>query len=256
MDRIRDLDRYQKLILLLLAVMLVTFGIAYCFASTQIGFLYQDEILIPSQVDGSTVYRGEIDNRDAEFTVTGDTVIFRHGEKVYGPYTVTEDPSAVPGDDPRAGQMTGLVIRNGGEILFRGGCIYSGEGKSRFTLYNEQGWYPGLMITATMSDGTVVDGDGNIVDMMEPSIGTVLNLINGPELISKASWLGWFSGAVISLMLAVSILFADELFRWKFMFRVRDPEQIEPSDWVLAERYIGWMVGVIGTLLIYGMGLK
>lgn len=257
MERIRALNRYQKGILLLLIAMMVVFGVTYFRVSSRVGFCYQDEILVPVQDQGTTVYSGKIKGQNAAFTVTQEgTVSFQYGEKLYGPYTVTEDPEAVPKEDSRADQMTGVEILDGNKVLFRGGILYTGADRSDFYLYTEEGWYSGLTITATMSDGTVVDGHGNIVDTMEPSVWTILNLVNGPVLESKGEWLGYWGGVLLSVLTAAAILFADELFRWKFVFQVRDVDQIEPSDWAMMERYIGWTIGAVGALVIYIMGLQ
>lgn len=257
MERINNLDRYQKGLLILLALMLVIFSVQYCVVSSRMGFLYKDCILIPSQENGNTLYSGKIKGQEAVFTVNpGNSLSFRYGEKQYGPYTVTEDPEAVPKEEPMAEHMTGIEIRDGAKILFRGGYYKMGTDSDDFQLFNEEGWYPGINVYATLSDGTVIDGNGNVVDQMEPSIGTILQLVNGPTLTSKGVWTAWILGAGFTIALAVSILFADELFRWNLSFRIRDVERAEPSDWALADRYIGWTIGVIMVLVLYIMGLQ
>ena len=55
MERIRDLNRYQKGILILLAVSLVVFTAVYIVASNRVGFAYQNTILLPSEEDGATL---------------------------------------------------------------------------------------------------------------------------------------------------------------------------------------------------------
>lgn len=44
-------------------------------------------------------------------------------------------------------------------------------------LYNEDGSDATINVTATMSDGTVIDADGNEIDLMEPfaSTNTIFN---------------------------------------------------------------------------------
>ena len=112
-------------------------------------------------------------------------------------------------------------------------------------LFNEDGSWADLGIYATMSDGTVIDGDGNEVDQMEPSPQTILKLMDGPELTHRG----------ISLLVGLSILFADELFRWDLRFRIRSPESAEPSDWELFSRKLGWIVAVILIFVLYLIGL-
>jgi hypothetical protein len=57
-------------------------------------------------------------------------------------------------------------------------------------------------------------------------------------------------------MTAVSILFADELFRWNLAFQIRNADRAEPSDWEIAGRYIGWTALTIMALVLYVMGLR
>ena len=75
-----------------------------------------------------TVYAGTINGKPAVFTVSPDkTVEFRYGETIYGPYTVKEDPSAIPkrGEDmetpAETKDMRGIELYRGDELLFRGG---------------------------------------------------------------------------------------------------------------------------------------
>lgn len=252
----KELNRYQKGILLLLVAMVIVFGVVYAVVSSRVGFSYMDKILLPSEENGNTIYSGTIRGLESRFVVTPEKeVTFQYGNRIYGPYTAREDPTAIPEEDNLSAHMTGVEVRNGNEIIFRGGIVEMGGNDLFWMLVNEDGTSASFTITATMSDGTVVDADGNIIDEMEPSVSTVLALMEGPELVSKVEWFGYVCGVLFSIMTAVSILFADELFRWKYVFQVRDVDQIEPSDWAIAERYIGWTIGVIGALILYCKGL-
>jgi hypothetical protein len=51
-------------------------------------------------------------------------------------------------------------------------------------------------------------------------------------------------------------LFADELFRLELAFKVRNVDKVEPSEWEITGRYIGWLVLPIIALAIYIMGLQ
>lgn len=244
MDRIKELGRYQMILLLLMAVMILAFTVTYPIVTARSGFLYKDAILVPAEEDGGTVYSGKIRGTAASFTVSADkTVIFQYGNTVYGPYTVKEDPAAIPKDSDLQAQMTGIELRCGGEIVFRGGVVNSGDWRM---LYNEDGSFDLLRsITATMSDGT-----------MEPSVSTILDLTDGPALTHKGTWLGWFGGVLICVITALTMLFADELFRWNASFLVRNAEEAEPSDWEIAGRYITWTVLPVMAAVIFILGLK
>lgn len=242
--RVKVLGRYQKILLLLMAVMILAFTVIYPIVTARSGFLYEGTILVPSEEDGGTVYSGKIYGTAATFTVSADkTVIFQYGNTVYGPYTVKEDPAAIPKDSDLQAQMTGIELRCGGEIVFRGGVVNSGDWRM---LYNEDGSFDLLRsITATMSDGT-----------MEPSVSTILDLTDGPALTHKGTWLGWFGGVLICVITALTMLFADELFRWNASFLVRNAEEAEPSDWEIAGRYITWTVLPVMAAVIFILGLK
>lgn len=254
MERFRQLGRYQKILLLLMAVMILAFTIVYPIVTSRVGFLYDDAVFVPTEADGSTVYSGKIRGTAASFTVSaGKTVIFQYGGTVYGPYTAREDPTAVPKDDGLSGQMTGIEVRCGGEIIFRGGVVKSGDWRM---LYSEDGSFETLRITATMSDGTVVDENGNRIDPIDPSVSTILDLMDGPALTHKGAWLGWFGGVLICIIAALTMLFADELFRWNASFLVRNAEEAEPSDWEIAGRYITWTALPVMAAVIFILGLK
>lgn len=250
MERIKELDRYQKGILLLLAAMIAVFGVIYAKASSKVGFLYHDVILPCSEVGGNTVYAGTIEGQECHFTVTADkTVTFQWGEKIYGPYTGREDPTARPDNEE---YLTGVEILKGDEIFFRGGVFKSGDD---LMLFGEDG---GISIgfAVTTSNGVVLDGDGNVIDPMAPSVYTILDLMAGPELTSKGKWIAWFGGVFISILTALSMVFADELFYLNIMFRVRDAELAEPSDWEVAARYISWTILPLLVFVVYMIGLQ
>ena len=256
MERIKSLDRYPKAILLILSVMLVVFTAAYFVVSSRVGFEYKDVILRPSVEGGNTIYAGRIHGDDARFTVTQDkTASFQYGDKVYGPYTAKEDPTAIPKDSEMAKFMTGVEIRQGDEIFFRGGVLAAGRENSDLMLFDEDGSFSGISISVSTGDGVMYDAEGNVIDQMAPSASTILRLMDDPELTSKGEWLAWFCGVFLSVVTAVLILFADELFRHNLRFMIRNVEHAEPSDWEIASRYISWTVLPVMALVTYIMGL-
>ena len=256
MDRIKNLNGYQKGILSLLSVMLAGFTVAYFVVSSRVGFAYRDTILLLRNEGENTVYAGRIQGTDAVFTVTPDkTVTFSYGNKSYGPYTAKEDPTAVP-EDPISELMIGVELRQGDEIFFRGGVLPNGGNNGHMMLFDENGSFAGLNVYVTTTNGKVFDSEGNEIDQMAPSPSTILNLMDGPELTSKGEWTAWFFGVFLSMITAVLILFADEIFRWNLSFRIRDAYGAEPSEWEIADRYISWTILPIAVLVIYIIGLS
>ena len=254
MEKFKSLNYYQRGILVLLIAMALVFAVVYSVTISRVGFAYKGAILVPSQENGSTVYSGKIRGQQAHFTVSEDkTVVFQHGEKTYGPYSVNEDPTAIPKDEKMAEYMTGVELRQGEDILFRGGVWDAGDS---YWLYNEDGTLANFGLSYVTSDGIERDQNGNVIDPVEPSASTILELVNGPELKHKGEWFAWFGAVFICGLNALSILFADELFRWNLAFRIRYADHAEPSDWEIAGRYVGWTVLTIVALVLFIMGLQ
>ena len=249
MNRFRELERFPKILLIALLLMTVAFGAVYGITASRVGYLHNDEIFVPRQSEGALVYEGKVDGLDSSIVVALDTVIVNWGSKTYGPYTLREDPTAVPDGHP---QMTGIEILDGNKSYFRGGVtdeatdfwLIGADGKQLFTM------------TYTLSDGTEMDMNGNPVDHMKPTPRQIVSLLRGPELTHKGHWEVCFLGLVIALITAVSILFADELFYLSICFRVENAETAEPSDWHIATRSLGWLFLTIMTGVIFLMGLQ
>lgn len=256
MDRVRNLNWYQKIILILLAVMLVGFTIAYFVVSSRVGFAYKGAILLPQEENGSVIYTGRVEGEPTRITVTADkTVTVQYEETVYGPYTAREDPSAIPETSELAKHMTGVELLQGDTVLFRGGVLRSGGSDSGWILLEEDGSLYDMAVTYTTNAGIEYDMDGNPIDPLEPSASAILTLMDGPALTSKGNWMAWFGGVFLSVLAAAMILFADELFRWNLSFIIRNADRAEPSDWEIAGRYLCWTVLPIMALICYIIGL-
>ncbi len=254
MQRIKDLNYYQKGVLIVMITMALIFAVVYPKTISKVGFEYNGAILVPTQENESTVYSGKIQGKQACFTVSNDkTVMFQYGDKTYGPYTMKEDPTAIPKDEELKEHMTGVELRKGEDILFRGGILDLGDS---YWLYNEDGTLDNFGFYYVTGDGIERDENGNVIDRMEPSASTIFELMNNPQLTHKGKSLAWFGAVFICVLNALSILFADELFRWNLLFRIRNVEDAEPSDWEIAGRYIGWTVITIMAFVIFITGLQ
>ena len=249
MNRFRELERYPKILLIALLLMAVVFAPIYGITASRVGFLHNDEIFIPRQENGVTLYEARADGQDCVFTVTGDTVTLVWG-RTYGPYTIREDPTAVP--DDVSSPMTGIEILDGQRVYFRGGVT---DEATAFWLRSEDG-NNDFMISYTMSDGIEYDMDGNPVDPRKPTAYQIISLLRTPKLTHRGQWEIFFMALLSSALTAFSILFADELFYLRLAFRVRDAEYAEPSDWELTTRAIGWTILAIAILVAYLVGLR
>lgn len=247
MERFKTLDYRQKWIFLIMGVMVLVFTILYPVTLSRVGYSYRDAILVPHEAEGTTVYSGKIQGEAASFTVTQDkTVTFQYGDLTYGPYTVKEDPQAAPESGDLADSLSGVEIWRQDSRLFRGGARKLDQ--HGWLLYYENGEPYGLEIKITTG--------GNSAAQMEPSLATILDLTMGPELTHKGHWLPWFLGILLCLVNAVSILYADELFRFWLSFRIESPELAEPTDLEITGRYFGWGAMLIGIFVVFVIGLS
>lgn len=254
MNRLKDLNMYQKFILILLLVMVVFFAVVYRKTIFTVGYLYENEILVPSQDNGNTIYSGKIDGKQAKFIVTKENAVeFYYGDKVYGPYTVTEDETAIPEEEALAEFMKGIEIRCKEQIIFRGGVRDQG---SHLLFYGDGGNVNVGLSYAEMVANKALAQNGANADPMEPTKHTIYELVTGPDLIHKGIWGVWCAGVVVSLVIAISILFADELFRLRLRYYIRDVEDAEPSTWEMTIRYTTWTASIIIIVAIYVLGLN
>ena len=254
-QKIKDLNWYQKGILLLLLVLIPVYAVIYHVSISRVGVLYNDKIFVPAEESGATVYSGRLDGKPAEITVANDkaAVTFRCGATVYGPYTIEEDPSALADIEFCPSDMRGVALYDGETLLFRGGFWPSGE----FTqLYRADGSPDLQMGLYAVENGVWKDADGNVVDPMKPDAADILRIALAPELTHKGDWLVWFGAVCISLLNAATILYADELFRWNLSFQIQNAEKAEPSEWEMLSRYLGWTVLTILAFVVYILGLK
>ena len=250
MERIRALGVYQKIILILLCVLTVAFAVVYGVTTGRRGYLYQETILVPAAVGDSTVYSGKVRGTQTSFTVSPEgSVTCQVGARTYGPYVLKEDSTAIPQDSELRDLMTGIELRCGDEIRFRGGVVIQGATKLFFDENGEL--YTTIRPAYTTDDGVVTVGTGG-----EPSVGVILDLARGPSLTHLGDWRFYILGVVFCIAGAVEILFTDELYRFHLAFRVRNPEAAEPSDWEIAGRYFAWTVMPIAALVVFCVGLK
>lgn len=253
-QRIRNLEGYQKAILLAMAAMVLVFSAVYLLTVRRVGYLYQGTILVPTQEDGATVYTGSIRNTAAQFRVTENQVTFRYGDTQYGPYTMESDPTAVPSQQDTAKGFVGIEIRDKGKLLFRGGvralqdyCFFiHSDGSSDFLSIYEDG------VTGVAYNAET----GEVYDCMAPTIRDIYALLTTPPLTHKGDAMAWLAGVVICIVNAATLLFADELFYWKMSFLVRNAQGAEPSDWELGQRFIGWAALGILALVVFVLGLQ
>ena len=253
MERIRRLNRYQKRVLVIMIVMVLVFAALYSVTIARVGYIYKSGVLIPHEENGITTYSGRVKGENAVFTVSPNKIVeFQYGDVFYGPYTCIEDMEAIPEDNDIGPSMKGIEVRCGEEIIFRGGAKKVGDD---WWLWSEDGSFDSMALVVTYSDGAgTVYGVED--DPMEPHVSDILNLISGPTMSHKGDWFAWFCGTVVCCMTAISMLFADELFRWNLSLLIRNADGAEPSEWEMTSRYITWTLLPVAALAMFIIGLR
>ena len=85
MKRIKELNSYQKGLLIFMIAMTLLFAIVYPITISKVGYRYNDAILVPTQEKGKISYTGKIQGKRAQFIVSeGKSVEFWYGDKHYG----------------------------------------------------------------------------------------------------------------------------------------------------------------------------
>lgn len=256
MNRWRALTPFPRIMLCIQAGLLLLFTALYLSLGIQRGINFRGEFLRQTEQGEDTVYTGTLAEETVELTYTPSGALFyRWGDVEYGPYTLTENPTALPPSETM-GRVTGVELRLDGEILFRGGYGWDGlylvkeDGTELDTIESIVTYQSGETVIYS-SDGTQrTYGDGLSVSQ---AIGL---LLEPPALRSRVDGEGYFLGSLMVAIGAVGILFADELFRWGLRWRIRDPERAEPSEWELFSRGLSWVVATILALIGYMSGLS
>ena len=165
-----------------MVAMILIFAMIYPKTISRVGYRYNDEILVPNQENGNIVYSGKINGVPTQFIVSKEkSIVLQHGDKTYGPYTMKEDPTAIPKDEELAEQMIGVEICNNDKVLFRGGVLDFGDD---YWLYNEDGTLDNFGFTYVTGDGIERDENGNVIILLsvkiailvKPSRNTIIKL--------------------------------------------------------------------------------
>lgn len=246
----------QRVVIFIQAFLILLFLILYCTVGRQQILTYDDEYLRRRASGEVTTYSGRIDGQTAVFTVSpGPVVEYLLGDAQYGPYAIVFDPTAVPDEEntllnpTSTRSLVGVEVWEDETLLFRGAYQNSG---STFYLVNTNG-------DMIFSDDMLKFQVGNTTTYASgqiPGPHTILRLAIAPNVVRRGSFGIFLLGALFCVLNAASVLYADALFRWNLRFRIRYPEDAEPSDWELFSRWIGWIVITIAALVFFIFGLN
>lgn len=250
MDKFCEMSRFRKIMLILMAAMVLGFGIAAPILHSRPGIEYKGSFLRMEAEGDTTRFSGRVDGEAAVWTVhPGGIVEHRWGDCVYGPYQVVEDLSARPDLDH---SLTGIEIRRGDEVLFRGGYTRGAEWS---VLYQQDGEpIVDIMMFAVSTNGLVIGADGPIApeELHEPSLSSVARIAMGDEdLVRRGSFGSYLLVTLLAALNIVQILFPKWFFRRSIIWTVRDPDRAEPSDIYVLMQKVEWVFLAIVTFALY-----
>lgn len=220
--------------------MCLVFSILYALTLNEVGIFYGGEFFSQSNVDGNR-YSAKIDDKEAYFTLEDKTVWFTVAEKTYGPYTTDKDITLYKED---------IVLKEGTNVVFEGDIIDSDEG---IILVSKDGDVD-LGVTIETDDGSY-DLSGEKITDGPPSDQVVLSLMAG-KFTHKGQITWLILGFVASILEIFSILFQDDLFRWRIGLRVGNIVSAEASSLELSLRNVAYTAVTIAILITFIYGLK
>ena len=242
---------YRRGLSITMVLEILVFGVLTATAVSQPGVSYGDGFLVPRREGEVRIYEGTVDGEPARFTVSpGGEVSYRWGEFSYGPYRVSRDPAAVP--EGFRGEETGLEIRRGDEVVFRGS--YSPD--SPVPLIDESGapvWDAALSVEIIGEESTLYV-DGRAVTWEErhaPRLAAVAEMALGPALTHRGS-VGYY--LLITLLAALNLLqicFPGFFFRLSLLGHVRNREAAEPSSFYIGMERLEWALLAALCLVLY-----
>lgn len=142
------------------------------------------------------------------------------------------------------GPVEHIRITRNGQLLFEGG----------YTAEHDMGWYDleGNWDPFTMSVSYSSTAGDDYWEHYETDRGTILSFARGPQLVSRGSWMLYFTMLLFSGLLALDAAYPLALFRCQHMCDVKDPE---PSDFYLGMQRAGWCIYPILLLIGYNIAL-
>ena len=236
--------QFQKVILMILAAMIVLFGVLTGVSRAHKGVLFEETLLKVSAAAEQAVYSGEAHGDPVTITVTPGsgsktTVEFVIGDRFHDICTVEYPLENIR--TSRGDTVPGIRVLKNGAVLFEGG----------YDQNEEYGWYDQDGIRTPMFHiGAVVGNDP--WSGYETTAVSVMRFAQGPELTARGSWLLYFLMVFLTLLLALAMAFPMTLFYIQHACDVRDPE---PSDFYLGMQRAGWCIYPILLLIGYNIAL-
>ena len=218
----------QKIVLLILAAMILLFGVLNVVSLFRKGVVFEEALLRIRTEEDSTVYSGKVYGDEVSVTVrpAESQVEYAVENGAHDIYTVKYPMGLIPTE---YGSVYGIQILKNDRILFEGGYDPQQEFMRWFDKNGE--WDPGIHFSYSTSGGQSAPEDLTKWDVMY--------FLGEPEPVHRGNIGLYFLMVLMTLLLMLDVAYPLVLFRLQHMLDVRDPE---PTDFYLGMQRIGWVI--------------
>ena len=220
--------RLQKSVLLILAAMILLFGVLNVVSLFRKGVVFEETLLRIQTEEDSTVYSGKVYGDEVSVTVrpAESQVEYLVEDRVHDVYAVEYPKGLIPTE---YGSVSGIRILKNDQILFEGGYDPQQEFMRWFDKNGE--WDPGVYFSYGTSGGKSAPEALTKWDVMR--------FLEGPEPVHRGSIGLYLLVVLMTLLLMLDVAYPLVLFKLQHMLDVRDPE---PTDFYLGMQRAGWVI--------------
>ena len=236
---------YQKIVLVILAAMMVVFGIVTAVHQSRKGIRFEEAFLRKEAVTDADCFTGKVSGEQVTILrwYGGEngtrTITLRVGERIHDTYTVyLGEPMISLSITYSAVQVPTLRIFKNDRVIFKGG--YWEETEAFFT---PEGEFSGLNLDMT----TYVAGADPWEDYTMPK-GLLVQLALEPELVDRGDWRLYGVMVFFTLLTMVDVAFPYTIFRLRHRRWVKDPE---PTEDYMSVQHLVWMIAIPVLLILY-----
>ena len=246
---------FQKAVLMILAAMIVVFGVVTAYCQTIEGIRFRDSFLRKVGVSDADGFSGKVEGEnvtilrwrqgwdDNDPNTTG--IMLQVGGRKFDHYSVYLGEPMIRPQGPVSGSapplwddIQTLRIAKNGEVIYEGG--YREESGLFFT---SDGEWSGLNVSMSTR---VVGADP--WENYTPSKSFLVQLALGPELVDRGDWRLYGLAVFLTIVMMADVAFPYTLFRWRHRRWVKDPE---PTDDYMSMQHLSWVICPILLLVFY-----
>ena len=221
--------KMQKMILVILAAMILLFGVLNVVSLFRKGVVFDEHLLRIYETEDSTVYSGKVHREEVSVTVRSDLqqVEYTVRDRIHDIYTIEYPLESIKTE---FGTANGIRILKNDKVLFEGGYFPNQD----FLLWVDPNgeWDAGIQI----SYGTYGEPEKAPQELTKSN---VMYFLEGPEVVHRGSIGLYVLMVAMTLLLMLDVAHPLVLFKLQHMLDVRDPE---PTEFYLGMQRVGWVI--------------